>query len=64
MKIEFDDKSYVEVKLGRPGKIAIILSAADKNDKLKMQVNACEVSIDEFSDLINSIGIQIPKLKT
>jgi hypothetical protein len=57
MKIEFDDKSYVEVRLGRPGKIAIILSAADKSDKLKMQVNACELSIDQFSELINSLGI-------
>lgn len=62
MRINFEDKSFVEIKQGSPGKIAIILGAKKKNNILEMEVNACEIEICQFAELINNIGIELPKI--
>lgn len=62
MRINFEDKSFVEIKQGSPGKIAIILGAKKKNNILEMEVNACEIEIGQFAELINNIGIELPKI--
>lgn len=61
MRIDFDDKSFLEIKLGSPGKIAIILGAKKKNDNLRIEVNSCEIKISQFMELIFGMGIPITK---
>lgn len=61
MRKEFEDKSFLEIKLGNPGKIAIILGAKKKNNFLELEVNACEVSISDFSELVHSLGVELLK---
>jgi hypothetical protein len=54
MKIEFEDKSYIECrKSDSPGKIIIAISAKDHENPLKKTTNAVELTIDEFKRLIS-----------
>lgn len=54
MKIQFEDKSYVEVKRSNePGKILIIVSAKDQQNSLKRVTNAVEITEEQFKQLIN-----------
>ena len=62
MRIDFDDKSFIEIR-SSPGKIVIILGAKNKNDNLKFEINACEITINQFAELVNDLGIEIPKVK-
>jgi len=55
MKIEFEDKSYIECKKSSDGKIIIIISAKDHNNALKKITNAVEISIDDFKRLIEDV---------
>lgn len=56
MKIEFNDKSFVEcIKSNNPGKILFTISAKDHNDPLKKISNAVEITADEFKKLISDI---------
>ena len=56
MKIQFDDKSYVEFrKSDNPGKIVLIIFFKDKNNNLKKITNAVEITREEFSNLISDI---------
>lgn len=56
MKIEFEDKSYIEFKKSdNPGKILIIISAKDHNNNLKKITNAVEITNDEFKKLISDL---------
>jgi nitrate reductase NapAB chaperone NapD len=58
MKIQFDDKSYVEFrKSDNPGKIMIIISAKDHDNPLKKITNAVEVSAAEFKLLTSDVQI-------
>jgi hypothetical protein len=52
MKIQFDDKSYIECRKGDDNKIIIIISARDSSDKLKKITNAVELTQEEFKKLI------------
>lgn len=55
MKIEFEDKSYIECrKSDTPGKIIIAISAKDHENPLKKTTNAVELTIDEFRQLISN----------
>lgn len=63
MRINFEDKSFVEIKQGSPGKIAIILGAKKKNNVLEMEINACELEIGQFVELINNLGVDFSKTK-
>ena len=63
MKIEFDDGTFVEIKEGSPGNVAIILVAKDKDNALKKQVNSCEVSIQQFSNMVHSLPVELLPFK-
>jgi len=53
MKIEFDDKSYVEIiKSLNPGKVIITIVARDHVKPLATIANSVEVTEEEFSQLI------------
>lgn len=59
MKIQFEDKSYVEcAKSANPGKIVITISAKDHNDPLKKITNAVEITSEEFKRLISDVQVQ------
>jgi hypothetical protein len=62
MRIDFEDKSFIEIRLGAPGKVVVILGAKKKNNALEIEINACEITINEFSQLVNGLGIQLPKI--
>jgi len=56
MKIEFEDKSYVECrKSDTPGKVIIAISAKDHENPLKKITNAVELTADEFKRLISGV---------
>lgn len=57
MRITFTDQSYIDCyKSNQPGKIMIAISAKDGTDPLKRTVNAVELSVEEFKQLIADIG--------
>ena len=53
MRIEFNDKSYLECYKSEDNKITMILSAKDYNNPLKRITNSVELSIDEFKKIID-----------
>jgi hypothetical protein len=56
MKIQFDDKSYIECKKSdNPDKIIIIISAKDQLNNLKKITNAVEITKEEFKRLTSDI---------
>jgi nitrate reductase NapAB chaperone NapD len=56
MKIQFEDKSYIECKKSEnPGKIIIIISAQDHDNPLKKITNAVELTAEEFKSLIEGM---------
>ncbi len=56
MKIEFEDKSYIECrKSDTPGKIIVAISAKDHENPLKKITNAVELTADEFKRLISEV---------
>lgn len=56
MKITFDDKSYIMCdKSNSPGKIILTISAKDGNDPLKKITNSCELTLEQFKNLISEI---------
>ena len=58
MKIEFEDKSYVEChKSDSPGKIILVISAKDHENPLKKTTNAVEITTAEFKKLISDVQI-------
>jgi len=58
MKIEFNDKSYVECKMSNnPGKIVIVISAKDYENPLKKITNAVEIEESQFKQLISDIKV-------
>lgn len=63
MRVDFEDGSHIEILLSGPGKVAVILGAKDKDNPLKYVTNSCEISLQEFSNLINGIPVQLPKAK-
>lgn len=56
MKIEFEDKSYIEVnKSIEPGKIVIMIQAKDATNSLKKISNSVEITLAQWQQLINGI---------
>lgn len=56
MKIEFEDKSYIEVnKSIEPGKIIIMIQAKDATNSLKKISNSVEITLAQWQQLINSV---------
>jgi len=57
MKIEFEDKSYIECnRSANPGKIVITISAKDYENHLKKITNAVEITVEEFKKLIADVS--------
>jgi len=57
MKIEFEDKSYLEItKSDNPGKIVVVISAKDYDNPLKRIVNAVEVTVEQFKKLVTEVS--------
>ena len=56
MRIDFDNNSFIEIYLSED-KVAIILGAKDANNPLKKIVNSAEVSMQEWSKLIDGIPV-------
>lgn len=58
MRIQFDDKSYIEVrKSDNPGMVVITVSARDASNSLKKITNAVEITTTEFQKLISDVQI-------
>ena len=58
MKISFKDSSYINCQKSADGdKIVILLSAKDGTNPLKRINNACELTLDEFKQLISDIKL-------
>ena len=55
MKIQFEDKSYVEIKRSADGKYLVIVSAKDAENPLKNVTNAVEITEKEFKYLVSDI---------
>lgn len=56
MKIEFEDRSFIECKKSENSdKIIILIQAKDYNNPLKKITNAVEMSIEDFKKLISEI---------
>lgn len=57
MKIEFEDKSYVEFrKSDNPGKVTLIISAKSHENNLKKITNIVEIDLSQFKALILDIN--------
>lgn len=58
MKIQFDDKSYINCyKSDSPGKVIFVISAKDGADPQKKITNSCEMTAEEFKKLISDIKL-------
>ena len=55
MKIEFDDKSYVEITKSSEGKVIILIQAKDHDNHLKKITNAVELTAQQFKELVSEI---------
>lgn len=56
MKIQFDDKSFIECKKSdNPGKIVIVIQAKDNANSLKKITNAVELTAEEFKQLLSDV---------
>lgn len=55
MKIEFEDKSYIQCSKNDYGKYIFIIAAKDKSNSQKRIINAVELSADEFKILISDV---------
>lgn len=57
MKIQFDDKSYVDIHKMDNGKIAITIVARDENSLQKKVVNSVQLDPDQFKQLISDVQV-------
>lgn len=56
MKLEFADKSYIQIKKSdESGKILLIISAKDGENPLKKITNCVEISEKDFKFLISDM---------
>ncbi len=56
MKIEFSDKSSVEVKRSNtPGKVFITIQARDHENNLKNITNSVELTDEQFKSLVSDV---------
>lgn len=57
MKIEFEDKSYIECRKSDNGKIVVMISAKDHNNPLIKIINTVELTADQLKGLISDVQI-------
>lgn len=55
MKIDFEDKSYVELKKTEENNILLIISAKSKDNSLKRITNVVELNIDQLKKLLEDV---------
>jgi len=56
MKIEFEDRSFIEItKSSDYNKIIISISARDHQNALKKITNTTELTLDQLKELFNSV---------
>ena len=62
MRLDYNDKSFVEISLSKsPSKVNIILGAPDFDNPLKKIINSAEVDIKDFAALVYGLGVVLPK---
>lgn len=58
MKVQFDDGTYVELKVADdPDKLLLIVSAIDQLNNKKKVINAAEMTKEQFKKLISDVQI-------
>lgn len=55
MKIQFEDKSYIDCRKTDSGKIVIIISAKDPDSSQKKIINSVELDDIQYKQLISDI---------
>ena len=61
MLIEFEDHSYVELKLSpTPGKAFLVLGGLDVDNPLKHRVSSVELTLRQLSELVAGLNVQLP----
>ena len=55
MKIDFNDKSFIEISKTNDNKIIVHISARDGFDPLKRVNNSVELTVEQFQQLINGV---------
>ena len=55
MKVQFSDKSFIEIKKIENEKIIIIIQAKDHENPLKKITNTVKLSAEEFKELVSDI---------
>lgn len=62
MRIEHDDKSFIEMTLSHnPGKVFITLGARDPNNILKLNISTDEITLKQLGEMIKDLNVEIPK---
>lgn len=57
MKIQFQDRSYIEFQASKsPGHVIITISAKDHLNELKTIANSVEITTEQLKELVGSIG--------
>lgn len=57
MKIQFEDKSYLEIKKSpNPDKIMIVIQARDQKNSLKKITNCVEIDLEQFKKIAQEIA--------
>jgi hypothetical protein len=56
MKIDFEDKSYIEIKMN-DNKVVVIISAKDNANVNRKIMNAVEITLEQFKSLIGDIKL-------
>jgi hypothetical protein len=57
MKIEFDDRSYLEISKGvEPEKVYITIQAKDHLNSLKKITNSVEISLEDFKKIYSEVN--------
>ena len=55
MKIQFPDKSFIEIKKKEGNKVLVIIQAKDHENPLKKITNAVELTAEEFKQLLSDV---------
>lgn len=56
MKIQFEDKSYIDFqKSAEPGKVIITILAKDQFNDMKNIANSVEITVEELTQLFSSV---------
>lgn len=56
MRIDFEDKSYIDCqKSDHPDKILVVISAKDHENPLKRIINTVEMTTEQFKRMISDI---------